>query len=129
MGKLITHNFSSGNAPYQLEAILISQGNDIVVSVGGGAVPHVGAVATGEPRLSLRNDGTMAATASVICFSGHKDDLFAREAALRLAATGKCNAVVTVGIHVEELTNDIMESIEANFYDLLEQIEAYLVSD
>jgi hypothetical protein len=46
-------------------------GADLVVTIGGGSRPHVGAVAVAQPRPSLKGDGTVSATASVIALLGH----------------------------------------------------------
>lgn len=43
--------------------------DNIVAVFSGGDIPHVGAVAFLRP--SLKNDGTISASASVICGVGH----------------------------------------------------------
>lgn len=76
-------------------------GRDLNVSLYGGDAAHIGAVALAEPRPSLRGDGGVSASCSVLTRCGHKEDQLARHAALTLAA--RLNAVVCVacGIHID----------------------------
>lgn len=76
-------------------------GPDLVVTIGGGTRPHVGAVAVAQPRPSLRGDGSLSATASVIALLGHKEDELARWAALALASRLNATVTVTAGLHVD----------------------------
>jgi hypothetical protein len=72
--------------------------------MGGGTHPHVGAVAVAQPRPSLRGDGSLSSTASVIALLGHKEDELARWAALMLASRLNSTVTVTAGLHVDGAT-------------------------
>ncbi|MGE5674483.1 MAG: hypothetical protein ACM3XM_11480 [Mycobacterium leprae] len=88
-------------------------GADLVVTIGGGTRAHVGAVAVAQPRPSLKGDGQVSASASVITLLGHKEDELARWAALYLAAQLNTTVVVTAGIHVDDATPADLGQIDA----------------
>lgn len=111
-----------GAGALRVEAQVVRPGKDIAVVFGGGDAPHVGAVAVAFPRPSLRRDGSMSASASVICGLGHKEDEAAREAALRLASRLQVTAVVSVGIHIEQPRPEDLRVIMDNFVAVLEEV-------
>ena len=113
---------SIGKAPYEVQAQVTWSGADVAVVISGGTAPHIGAVALASPRPSLKQDGTVSASASVLCRLGHKDDLPARDAAIRLAATLNTNVLVSVGIHIDGATADELQILEKNYQLLLEQL-------
>ncbi len=88
---------------YVVEAEAVRIGPDILVSVWGGERPHIGAVAAAQPRPSLADPNKTSATASVLSYVGHKEDGIAKEMGLAISARFKTNAVVTVGIHWDDL--------------------------
>ena len=49
-------------------------GNDCVVIVWGGTIPHIGAVGMAQVRPSLQDQEKAAATSSVFTYLGHKED-------------------------------------------------------
>ena len=68
----------------------------------------------------------ISASASVLCRLGHKDDLPAREAALRLASKFNTNVAVTAGLHIDDADSDDITKLQHNFQQILEAIEAWL---
>ena len=90
-----TVTLSVGDKPYTVTACVVLCGKDIAVVIGGGEASHIGAAALASPRPSLKNTAEISASASVLCRLGHKDDLPAREAALRLASKFNTNVAVT----------------------------------
>jgi len=102
-------------------------GDDLVVTLGGGTRSHVGAAAVAQPRPSLKGDGTVSATASVIALLGHKEDELARWAALRLASQLNAVVVVTAGIHVDNATPDQIRQLDAAARGLVEELATELV--
>lgn len=119
--------FSAGQPPHRAEGVLTLCGKDICLNIGGGSLAHIGAVAVGEPRPSLRNNGELSASCSVLCMLGHKDDLLAREAALQLASAAGTRAVVTVGLHVDEAAPADIGLLSENFKSILKQCVDYLL--
>ncbi len=118
--------FSAGTPPCRVEGTLTLCGRDVCLNVGGGSLPHIGAAAVGEPRLSLRGDGSRSASCSVLCMLGHKDDLLAREAALKIAAEVGVRAVVTVGLHVDAASPADIALLSESFISVLAQCVKYL---
>lgn len=111
-----------GDGKHIVQADIICVGRDLSVNIGGGECFHIGAVALASPRESLRKDGTISATASVLCLDGHKDDLLAREAALCLAAKFQCSVMVGVGLHIDNPTKDDIKLLQKNFEKLIDII-------
>ncbi len=119
-----THTIQSTAGTVTLNGVVTFVGPDAVVVMGGGDKPHIGAVAIGEPRPSLDNPINSSSSASVYCRVGHKEDLLAREAALRLAKRWNCAVTVTVGIHFNDVKSTDFQDTEAAFQKLLEALEA-----
>jgi gallate decarboxylase subunit D len=88
---------------FSLEALVVTIGPDLLVAIGGGTHPHVGAVALAVPRPSLQNHRRTSATSSVLTLLGHKEDVTAKTVSEALAAALKRNVVVTAGIHWDNL--------------------------
>lgn len=114
--------FAFGKDNFLIEAAFITVGDDYVVIFGGGEKQHIGAVAIGCPRPSLKKDGSYSSSASVMCLLGHKEDMLARMAALELSKAFRHNVVVTVGIHIDNVSPNTIGVIESHFKFLLEQI-------
>ena len=123
MNKNDSHISLVAGAPfYRVRANASFVGDDLVITVSGGEKPHVGAVAVGLPRPSLADPGQTSATVSVFALTGHKEDELARNIARELAEALNRNIVVTVGIHVENLAQKGIESIEESCRNLLDRL-------
>lgn len=107
-----------------IEAEAVRLGSDVLVWVWGGDRPHLGAVAAAQPRPSLDDPGRTSATASVLTFPGHKEDVVVKAVAEDLAAALGANVVVAAGMHwdglgaagiavVLERTREIMQLLKA----------------
>lgn len=112
---------------YVVEAEAVRIGPDILVYIWGGERPHIGAVAAAQPRPSLADPHKTSATASVISYVGHKEDAVAKKAAEAIAARFNTNAVVTAGIHWDDLPADgiriVMERCREITVGLIEALE------
>jgi hypothetical protein len=105
---------NAGSAELQIEATLL--GRDMLITLVGGDA-HVGAVALAGSN--QRSD------APVLAVPGHRDDVIAKEAALRISKEFNCNCVVIVGIHVSNASRDqINEIVNASLLLVDELIEA-----
>jgi len=111
-----------GVVPHNLTAQSVWCGTDLIVVIGGGTRPHIGATAQAVPRPSLQQDGTVSASVSVLCCLGHKDDLPAREIALQLASCLNTTVTVTVGIHLDAASPQDLAIVQKNFRELQEQL-------
>jgi hypothetical protein len=110
--KEFTINTNEGE--YDLTASVRLIGRDVLVAIWGGEKPHIGAVATAQPRPSLKDPSLTSATASVFCYVGHKEDELAKAAAEILAAAFKTNVVVTAGIHWNRIKEEGIQRIIRN---------------
>lgn len=115
----------AGEGKYSLRAAVSFAGDDIVVIIAGGTREHIGAVSLATPRKSLTDD-SISATASVLCLSGHKEDMWARSASLKIAALCNTNVLVSVGVHVDNAVSSDLQILEDNFKKLLFNIKRQL---
>ena len=57
---------------YDLEASVQKIGENLLVAIWGGELPHIGAVAIAQPRPSLKDPDRISSTASVFCLAYEK---------------------------------------------------------
>ena len=113
---------STAEDEYNLSASVRLIGTDVLVAIWGGERPHIGAVAVGQPRPSLKDPELTSASASVICVVGHKEDELVKATAEILAATLETQVVVTAGIHWDNLSPEAIEQIIRHSEILVEKI-------
>ena len=103
-------------------------GKDLCVSLSGGDRPHIGAVALSQARPSLKGDGTLSASTSVLTLLGHKEDDVAKALAQRLAASLDASVCVACGIHLEGILPEELAQVpsllEGLTAELLERLKA-----
>jgi hypothetical protein len=107
---------------YDLEAGVRWIGGDFLVAVWGGEKPHIGAVSAAQSRPSLRDPEAVSATASVLCFSGHKEDDLAKAMSEVLAAVLDTKVVVTAGIHWDHISPEGIQQVMKNSETLVDLI-------
>lgn len=107
---------------YDLSAHVRLIGDDILVAIWGGEKPHIGAVAAAHSSPSMKDPKVMSTTASVLCYSGHKEDDLAKFAAKKLAAALDTKVVVTAGIHWDNLSAGGIQKVIRNSEDLVMSI-------
>ena len=86
-----------------LEARTEIVGDDLVVAIGGGERPHIGCVVLAQPYPAKGRDAGWSASCSVLTIPPHKEEPIARGIAEKLAATLGRVAVVTAGVHDDNL--------------------------
>lgn len=90
-------------------------GDDFLINVWGGDKPHIGCTVLAVPRLSLKGDGSVSVTSSVLNVTGHKDEEICRRLAERLAIKKNAVTVCTGGFHAdhirEEQIREVMEAV------------------
>lgn len=86
-----------------LTAWICEVGRDVVVAVGGGERPHVGCVVLAQPHRSKRPTVGWSASCSVLTIPPHKEEAIARVVAVRVASDCGRVAVVTAGVHDDNL--------------------------
>jgi len=109
------------NTSYNLEAFVKQIGQDFFVAIWGGR-PHIGAVAVAQPRPSLKDQSVQSATASVFCYPGHKDDIVAKEAAVKISSALNTNVTVTAGIHWDDIDEEGIKTVIKNSRQLVTMI-------
>ena len=121
---MATEEFSiqTNEDAYNLSASIRLFGENVLVAIWGGEKPHIGAVAAAQPRPSLKNPDVTSATASVICFVGHKEDELVKASAEILAAALNTPVVVTAGIHWDNLDERAIVRIIKNSEILVDMI-------
>ena len=113
---------------FNLEALIHLVGHDLHVVIWGGNKPHIGAVALAQPRKSLKNQECNSSTASVMCLSGHKEDVVVKYVAERLAAMLDRNVVATAGMHWDVFEEPDIKGVMDNVSKLTDMIIAHINS-
>ena len=113
---------------YDLSAQVRLIGADILVAIWGGEKPHIGAVAAAQSSPSLKDPKVMSATASVLCYSGHKEDELAKSAAKKLAAALDTKVVVTAGIHWDNISAGGIQKVIRNSEVLVTTVQERIQS-
>jgi len=107
---------------FDIEAGVRRIGDDLLVAIWGGEKPHIGAVSVAQSRPSLKDPEAMSATASVICFPGHKEDELAKAVSEVLSAILNTRVVVTAGIHWDNISEDGIRKVISNSKILVDLI-------
>lgn len=102
---------SDFNDRFVLTMTAVPVGKDFAVTLSGGEPPHIGAVAVAQPRPSLKKDGSVSSTGSVIALVGHKEDMLARKVALHMAKELQTVVSVSCGVHLDDVTEDEIQQI------------------
>jgi hypothetical protein len=108
----------------RLEAVCVSAGADLVVTVGGGERPHVGAAALALSLPRLKDPSRLTESSSLLAVPGHKEEDLARDGARRLARALARSVVVTVGIHDDRISRARIAAYVALFGRLVDAIAA-----
>ena len=109
-------------AGFPLRLHCLRMGDDLCLTLSGGEQEHIGAVAVALPRPSLADPARTSATASVITLPGHKEDMLARELALKVAAALNVAVCVVCGIHVRHPTPDMLDELVAASHGLVDAL-------
>jgi hypothetical protein len=105
-----------------LEARVEEMGEDLVVAVGGGQRIHVGCVVLAQPLPSKVPGKEWSASCSVLTIPPHKEEPIARGIATRLAEVLGRVAVVTAGVHDDNLDADGIACYLRLGHDLAEEL-------
>jgi gallate decarboxylase subunit D len=120
---------SFGIGKYIIEAVAVCSGKDINITIGGGELYHIGAVAVAVPRNEVKNGKKRSATASVICVQGHKEDEFAHYASKYLATALDSVVTVSVGVHVDNANEEDIKVLYDNFKNLVKKLEKAILEN
>ena len=95
----ITRQLSFSTITIEMKRI----GIDIQVLVSGGE-EHIGSVVLALPRESLKKDGSISCTSSVLNVVGHKDEFLCRTLAESICKKKNTTVVCMGGFHVDDIT-------------------------
>ncbi len=107
---------------FTLEINVIRMGADLCVTLSGGDISHIGAVALAIPHPGLRDTKLTDASVSLLTVTGHKEDELARNIAQRLSKEFACTVSVSCGIHLENASKQDISSILDTSKQLLEEM-------
>jgi len=99
---LKVHQVTAGQGRYKMEAIATQSEEGLNVYLGGGEKPHIGTIVLCQPRPSIKLDGSLSQTTSVINLLGHKDDGVGVPMAQSLCLALRTPVVVTAGVHISD---------------------------
>jgi hypothetical protein len=116
----------AGEGELSLEAVAVQGDDGVCVYLGGGSKSHIGSVVLCQPRPSLKQDGALSATASIINVLGHKDDGLAQPLARELCLASGQTVAVTAGVHIDGATAGDIQKFSALLEEILRQIKAKL---
>lgn len=109
---MLTHAYFAAVSPhtrYKVIATACSCGADYSVTVCGGTLFHVGAVAVAYPSASGSE-----VTVSELIIPEHKDHYAARIFAEQMAGKLGCSIAVSAGIHIDDASKEEIELLLEN---------------
>lgn len=100
----------------------INIGNDWNITIYGGDIPHIGAVAVGIPIDLPHNINKLTSSSSLITVPGHKEDEIVNKSAKLLAKQLNTTVVVSCGIHIKNITFDEINILNNIIYNLINKL-------
>lgn len=106
---------------------IIQMGDDLNVTIEGGDIPHIGAVALGIAVDMPHEISKKTASVSLLTVPGHKEDDVVLKCARRLVKELGVTVVVTCGIHIKNITfneiNDLVTLIDQMMTQIIDQLK------
>lgn len=121
-GQVRSRTFWERNGEMEIAAVVYELGSDCLVMLYGGTRPHIGAVAMGQVRPSLKDPEQLAATSSVFTYVGHKEDVVAKAVSEDLTRRTGRNTVVAAGIHWDDLSPEKIDAVRTLCRTLADRI-------
>jgi gallate decarboxylase subunit D len=112
---------SAGKGRHRVHAAVQFLGSDILLSIWGGTMPHIGSVSITQPRPGISNTRQRSSTSSIYNFTGHKDEAVARYCAEKIAAACDKKTVAVAGIHIDNASSADITAIMKNIDILCER--------
>ncbi|MBE6054641.1 MAG: hypothetical protein E7212_12210 [Clostridium sartagoforme] len=114
----LTKKFKTHN----INCSAVKMGNDWNISIYGGDVPHIGAIALGIPRPSLEDKSKISSSVSVLTITGHKEDAIVQKASKVLSTALNSTVVVSCGIHINGITYDDIQNLNLFMDTLIDEL-------
>lgn len=112
---------------YDITCSAVKMGNDWSVSIYGGDIPHIGAVALGIPRLSLEDKNKISSSVSLLTITGHKEDIIVQKIAKYLSSKLNSTVVVCCGIHIKDITFDEIKEINSIIDKIIDDLISNII--
>lgn len=100
------------------------QGNDLAAMLYGGEKSHIGSVCVSVPRDSLKKDGSVSCTTSVVNLLGHKDEILGRMVSETLCVRYQTVTVCTCGVHIDHATKEQLDDIVVTVKRMLTEVSS-----
>ena len=100
----------------------VKMGKDWNISIYGGDIPHIGALALGIPRPSLEDKSKISSSVSVLTITGHKEDVIVQKVAKVLSSILNSTVVVSCGIHIKNITFDDIQNLDLVIDSLIDEL-------
>lgn len=97
-------------------------GNDFNISIYGGDIPHIGAVALGISIPLPHNINTITSTASLLTVPGHKEDILALNCAKLLSKKLNTTVTLSCGIHIKNITSQDITNVTTSVNELINEL-------
>ena len=117
---------SAGEGIYLVAVVAILCGKDLALIICGGDRFHIGAAALAVPRPSLKDPQKISASASVLTITSHKEDELARRVALSFSSELNCAVTATVGIHIDNASENDVSILTSNCFEALNTLRGEL---
>ena len=107
---------------YKIEAVCVSCGEDLIVVIAGGSHYHLGSLGLTISMPSIKDSTKLTNSTYQVPVPGHKEESLAREASYKLSRNLRRNVVVTVGIHADLISKELIQAYVEQFNELVKQI-------
>jgi len=97
-------------------------GDDVLAVIQGGDRPHIGCTVLSVPRKSLRGDGHISCTSSVINVTGHKDEQICRFVSDSIASAWEVTTVCSGGFHIDNITEEVINEVLRAVRDMISEL-------
>ncbi len=108
-------SFEAGEGRLHVFLKLLTLGNDLVVLIGGGEKPHVGAVSLAE------KEGESVSVKTLVSHR-HKEGKVASKAAKEITGKVGVKTVVIAGIHIEKAEKQEIKELLNNVDELINEL-------
>lgn len=112
---MINLNRKLGRVNIDLKANYV--GEDLIIVVSGGDVPHVGAISYGGEGFQNKDFEK-----NTIVYGNHKEYIISQRFSQRIGDIFKGNYMISVGMHLENITGEEIKIVIKLSEELLEEI-------
>ena len=111
---------------HTINCVALKIGNDFNISIYGGDIPHIGAVALGTPIVMPHNINKVTSSVSLLTVPGHKEDIISLNTAKLLSKELNTTVTVCCGIHIKNITAEEIHDITSTVNELINKLISLL---